>query len=115
MTSTIVCPVSGRVLFSTSELACPQTGEVHLADGFAKLLQVLRLDYGHPMKVGSCCRSASHNVAIGGHPNSLHVFDNPNRALKGAAAIDIHIGPGGAWACSRGRQPLFLHTSWWQS
>lgn len=79
----------GRVLFSHDELADRETGEVRLHSGFADELQKLRLAFGRPMVVTSCCRSAERNARIGGHPRSLHVYDAPNHGLAGAAAIDI--------------------------
>ena len=77
------------ILFSDAELACPETGMVVLADGFEYSLTTLREDFGRPMKVNSCCRSAAHNKKIGGHPHSLHVWDENYYGLDGTAAIDI--------------------------
>ena len=79
----------GRVLFSAEELACPDTGRVKLAPGFAAALRDLRLDFKRPMIVTSCCRSAAYNGRIGGHPHSLHVWDTPHHDTGGTAAIDI--------------------------
>ncbi len=79
----------GTVLFAHKELACPETGEVILAPGFADALRDLRKKYGHPMIVMSCCRTASYNEEIGGHPRSLHVYDQPHHPTGGTAAIDV--------------------------
>ena len=80
-----------QLLFSHEELACPKTGIVRLADGFARHLVELRVAYGRPMKVNSCCRSKAHNETVKGHSNSLHVYDDSAHGLNGAAAIDIAI------------------------
>ena len=45
------------------------------------------------MRVNSCCRSRDHNKAVGGHPNSLHMYDAPSRP-EGAAAIDVAFANG---------------------
>lgn len=63
--------------FDPSELQCPKAEIVVLAPGFAPALAALRHDFGRPMRVNSCCRSADHNRAIGGHPRSLHLLRNP--------------------------------------
>lgn len=76
-------------LFSHEELQCPATKVVKLADGFTFALRDLRVAWGRPMKVNSCCRSEAHNKAIGGHPKSLHVYDFPVHPINGTAAIDI--------------------------
>ncbi|RDD60213.1 hypothetical protein DRB17_19230 [Ferruginivarius sediminum] len=87
-------PSTGKVLFAHEELQSPDTGEVRLHPGFADNLAYLRMVFGRPMVVTSCCRSAAHNAAIGGHPRSLHVHDRPNHGLAGAAAIDISATDG---------------------
>lgn len=80
-----------QLLFSHEELACPKTGIVRLADGFARHLVELRVAWGKPMKVNSCCRSGAYNATIKGHPKSLHVFDHNAYGLNGTAAIDIAL------------------------
>jgi len=90
-------PHTGAVLFSKAELACKSTGIVKLADGFADRLVMLRLAYGKPMVVTSCCRSAAHNKAVGGHSRSLHVYDQNGHGLNGTAAIDIRATGHDAW------------------
>jgi len=88
-------PGTGAVLFTRAELACRRRGGLRLAPGFAEALVALRLAFGRPMRVTSCCRSAAHNRAIGGHPRSLHVFDEPAHETGGTVAIDIAIPDGG--------------------
>ncbi len=87
---TILHPVDpGIMLFSHDELACRTTGEARLAEGFASELTRLRVAFGRAMIVTSCCRSKEHNQALGGHPRSLHVYDEPHHKVDGTAAIDI--------------------------
>lgn len=78
-----------EILFSHEELQCRATGVVRLAPGFAHKLAVLRMTFGKPMIVTSCCRSAEHNRRVGGHPRSLHVYDEPAHPTSGTCAIDI--------------------------
>ena len=85
----IVDPVSGRVLFYRNELACPATGAIRLHPGFADDLLMLRLAFGRPMKANSVCRSAAYNPTIGGHPRSLHIYDDCAHGAQGALAIDV--------------------------
>lgn len=79
----------GLTYFSHDELCSSDTGLVELADGFAKALLDLRLSYGMPMTVTSCCRSKQYNESIGGHPRSLHVYDEPEHNTGGTCAIDV--------------------------
>ncbi|MCW5727263.1 D-Ala-D-Ala carboxypeptidase family metallohydrolase [Parvibaculum sp.] len=84
----------GRLLFSRAELACKGTGMLRLAPGFGEKLVALRLAFGQPMTVTSCCRAAAHNARVGGHPRSLHVADDPSHPTGGTAAIDIAMRDG---------------------
>jgi len=79
----------GAVYFTHHELRCPATGIAKLVPQFAIWLLELRLAYGRPMVVNSCCRSKAHNMEVGGHERSLHVFDKPHHPVGGTAAIDI--------------------------
>lgn len=76
--------------FTDNELKCKCCGQMVLAEGFLDKLNELRYHFGKPMRVNSGCRCYAHNMAIGGHPNSAHVFDHPKRPLKGSYAVDIH-------------------------
>ena len=80
---------NGAVLFAHDELASPDTGKVGLAAGFAGRLKDLRQAFGEPMVVTSACRSRVYNEQIGGHPRSLHVYDQPHHDVSGCAAIDV--------------------------
>jgi len=84
-------PDGPGILFTDAELACKGTGVVKLAPGFPELLAMLRMRWGRPMVVTSCCRSAAYNAKVGGHPNSLHVYDNPVHPTGGTCAIDIAV------------------------
>lgn len=84
----------GRALFTHDELACRKTKTGILAPGFAEALLELRLTCARPMIVTSCCRSAEHNRAVGGHPRSMHVYDRPYHPTGGACAIDIAMTDG---------------------
>lgn len=109
----------GRVLFTFNELKCQGTSVVRLARGFARALIELRQDLGLPMRVNSCCRSRDHNRVVGGHPNSLHVYDHPHHPTGGTCAIDIHCPDNEyAWKLARlamergwsvGRGKTFVH------
>ncbi len=76
--------------FTIKELACPCCGVIKLAPGFIEALESLRVLYDHPMTVNSCCRCKSHNDSkeVGGHPRSLHMFDNQVQECD-TNAIDI--------------------------
>jgi len=80
---------NGNILFTPEELYCKGSGDGVLAKGFSSHLKNLRLSYGRPMFVTSCCRSAKYNKDIGGHPRSLHVYDDPAHPTGGTCAIDI--------------------------
>jgi uncharacterized protein YcbK (DUF882 family) len=84
----------GRLLFGHAELACRATGIVQLAPGFAERLVALREVLGESMAVTSCCRAASHNRRIGGHPKSLHVYDEPAHGTGGTCALDVTLRDG---------------------
>ena len=78
-----------EVLFHRQELACKRTDVVRLHPGFSEALARLRMSFGQPMRVNSCCRSAEYNEEIGGHERSLHVYDESFHAAFGTLAIDI--------------------------
>lgn len=76
--------------FTESELECQcGCGELKLDRRFAAALPVLRLAWGGPLVINSCCRCRTHNQAIGGHPRSLHLIDNPVHDTDGTAGADI--------------------------
>lgn len=75
--------------FSKEELACKGTGTVKLNREFAAMLSALRCVWGKPLTPNSVCRTPAHNKNEGGHPNSLHLTENPKHSIEGTAAADI--------------------------
>lgn len=71
--------------FSYEELQCPLIKKVNLAYGFGDKLEKLRVEFGYPMRVNSCCRSEKYNKTIGGAKHSFHISDG----LRGCCAVDI--------------------------
>ena len=104
--------------FSRGELACPRTRAVVLAPGFGDALEDPRDAYGLAMTLTSACRSAAHNVQVGGHPRSLHLIANPHWRCD-TCAVDVAMADGPsrgrlielAWerGWSVGIAPGFLH------
>lgn len=74
--------------FTHKELASKDNNVVELHPVFELELERLRDAWGKPMKVNSCCRSVEHNKAVGGHKNSLHLYEG-RPGEEGTAAIDI--------------------------
>ncbi len=74
--------------FSTIEMEC-KCGKkcLNLAPGFIEKLDELRVSFGYPMIVNSCCRCPTHNENVGGKPSSYHLI--VNNIAKGTCAIDI--------------------------
>lgn len=75
--------------FDFDELKCSCCGTIQLDFNFAAALVMLRHCYGHALYPTSICRCPDHNEAVGGHPNSLHLTENPVHETGGCAAIDI--------------------------
>ncbi|HYC64805.1 MAG TPA: D-Ala-D-Ala carboxypeptidase family metallohydrolase [Reyranellaceae bacterium] len=78
-----------EILFRHAELADRDTREGRLAPGFARALAELRMSFGRPMQVNSCCRTLRRNNLVGGHPRSLHIYDASPHGIAGTCAIDI--------------------------
>ena len=84
-----------RVLFSVKELGCRHCGKGKLAPGFATRLVEYRVLLDEAMILNSACRCKEHNDrprsegGVGGHPRSLHVFDEPYWPTEGCCAIDV--------------------------
>lgn len=75
--------------FTRSELACKGTGIIRMDIRFAAALPALRLAHGGPLGPSSVCRTPDHNKAVGGHPRSLHLTENPKWPTNGTMAADI--------------------------
>lgn len=77
--------------FSDDELKCKcGCGVVLLDPVFDVELTRLRIKMNDKIGSNSCCRCAKHNAAVGGVPNSFHIYDKPKwKNLKGTAAIDV--------------------------
>lgn len=86
-----------EVLFHHHELADRASGVVKLHPGFDSALAELRMVFGLPMIVNSCCRSEERNRQMGGHLKSLHIYDKPAHGAEGTLAIDIRR-PDGQYA-----------------
>lgn len=80
---------NGLEFFGPKELACQRTGLIKLDPHFAEALPTLRRAWGKPMVLNSVCRTPAHNKAVGGHPSSLHLTENPKHPTKGAMAADV--------------------------
>jgi hypothetical protein len=69
--------------FTKEELACRHCGLFLLHPGFGEALDLLREAVNRPLVVTSCCRCKYYNDlpvdsgGVGGHPESLHIFDFP--------------------------------------
>ena len=119
MNDHLVHPDTGKILFWRRELTLPDE-EMILDPHFRAALIRLRVEFDRQMTVNSCCRSWAHNQAIGGHPRSLHVYDEPfHTGAEGTMAIDMRT-PSGRYAynlCALAMQhewavgmgPGFLH------
>lgn len=86
-------PMTGAVLFTHEELASDDE-TVRLAPGFQNALLDLRLTFGRPMRVNSCCRTPEHNKRVGGASSSFHLTSGNPLCLQGTCAIDIVVPDG---------------------
>ena len=102
--------MNGVTYFTEQELQCKLTKKVVLAKGFEQALVELRIKWGRPMTVNSCCRSKEHNYNEGGNPQSLHVYDKPYWPTGGTCAIDISMTDAIRRAALT---KLALENGWW--
>ncbi|PKM30244.1 MAG: hypothetical protein CVV07_07450 [Gammaproteobacteria bacterium HGW-Gammaproteobacteria-11] len=71
------------------------TGVIKMDPRFAQALPVLRGEWGRPLSPNSVCRTPGHNNlpvkqgGAGGHPNSLHLTENPKWPTLGTMGADI--------------------------
>jgi hypothetical protein len=75
--------------FSQWEMQCTGTGVIKADRRFVDWLLESRDGYGRPMPANSICRTPTYNRIKRGHPNSLHLTENPKHATHGSMAIDI--------------------------
>ena len=71
--------------FKYSEFDSPDlkgSGQEYMDPNFVDALDIIRDEYGKPMKVNSAYRTDQHNEAVGGVKNSQH---------REGLAADIHI------------------------
>lgn len=94
MDLTILCPLTGKVVFSHSELVCgkndPKHGEGYVPAETRARYGLLRFLIRDSIWVNSCCRSKVYNDSIAGASSrSNHVFDEPYYRKRGGIAMDI--------------------------
>lgn len=81
---------SGLPYFTDDELRCKCGCKLLRLDiRFAAQLPALREAWNSALTVTSCCRCPAHNKAVGGHPSSLHLTDNPKHLTDGTMAVDV--------------------------
>ena len=76
--------------FSEEELRCKGSGALILDIRFAIELPKLRKSWRNTLYLTSVCRSPEYNKQVGGHPNSLHLTENPKWQTAGTMAADIY-------------------------
>ena len=93
--------------FTPVELACRcGCGLQKFHAGFLDELSALRREMGEAMVLTSACRCVDHNVAINGHPKSMHVGNREQHpGMSGTLAVDVAT-PNGEY---RGR---LFSTAW---
>lgn len=94
--------------FPASELACKGTGLVLLDVRFAVALPALRLKWGKPLTLTSCCRTPEHNAKVKGHPRSLHLTAPFHAGANGTMAADIDWS---SWTIQEKREFVTLAAS----
>lgn len=76
--------------FKDEELACSHCGLLRLHRGFRDSLNALRQELGLPMQISGPGRCKAHNTAVGGHPKSLHIMDEPqHEGQQGGLGVDV--------------------------
>jgi uncharacterized protein YcbK (DUF882 family) len=90
--------------FTRAEFACPHCGESFVRPSLVALLERIRAHYNRPLRIVSGYRCPVHNHAVGGAPDSQHVY---------GAAADLPLGivePG--VALSLGATGIGVKRSW---
>jgi hypothetical protein len=93
--------------FPEHELRDSHDGTIRLDVRFAAALPELRFAWGRPLYPTSICRTPNTNAAVGGHPRSLHLTDNPLHPTEGTMAGDLYWED---WALDQ--QERFYHLAW---
>lgn len=78
--------------FQISELKCRcgKCGTPEFHPTFVEGLDFLRKALHRPMQITSGARCAAYNKQVGGHPRSLHVWDEPqHEGQLGCMAVDV--------------------------
>ena len=60
--------------FKTDEFSCPCCNANKMDVDFVKTLQLLRDEYGSPMRINSGFRCEKHNKKVGGSDSSSHLW-----------------------------------------
>lgn len=75
--------------FPEHELACQHCDRILLDRRFAAALPALRLAAGRALYPTSVTRCPAHNRSVRGHPNSMHLTENPKWPTDGCMATDL--------------------------
>lgn len=97
--------------FKWAEFASKRTGRVFIAEYLVEMCQYIRTKVGGPVVINSAYRDVVHNAAVGGAPDSYHVY---------GMAVDVSAIPYGAdriiraardygWRGGLGRYSSFVH------
>lgn len=81
--------LKAKSYFQTKTGPAAIAGKLVLAPGFAEKLKELRLEFGLPMTLSSCCRCSEHNRQEGGNAGSFHLTENIKWKVPGTCAIDV--------------------------
>ena len=77
--------------FQPHELWSKDNKVVLLDPRFEKDLFFYRETVDMPLNSNSCCRSIAHNAAVGGAPNSYHIYEDIGDGRLGCLAIDLRV------------------------
>lgn len=99
--------------FRASEFACPCGCGLQAQDALILAIQRVRDAWGLPMVINCAARCAKHNAAIGGAPNSAHLYGlaadiaDPTGRLKSWVATKLVDF--GLWMELPARTPTWAH------
>jgi zinc D-Ala-D-Ala carboxypeptidase len=96
--------------FTPKELACKGTGELLVDEEALDKLQELRQRIGKPLQINSAYRSAKHNKAVGGSPNSQHLHGRAfDISLATVTPLELVKHAKAAGFTGIGRYDTFVH------